>query len=300
MKVVILGGGTSPERSISLKSAANVAKAVKQAGYEVIEIDPKDGLDRLPPGSIVFPVLHGVGGEDGRLQAELERRGLPYLGTGSKESETCFDKSLARGRLSRAGLPIADGHTVDKDSYWQNPLSKKPHVLKVSKGGSSIGTYMVREAGNVDKDKVEEVFKLDKKAIIEELIVGAEITVPIFDKLALPVIEIIPPQNGEFDYANKYNGRTQELCPPKSVGKEIQYRAQRLAEEVHEVLGARHFSRVDIMIGDDSRLVVLELNTIPGMTEQSLYPKSAAVAGISMPELMKKFVGLVKRDYNIS
>jgi D-alanine-D-alanine ligase len=169
----------------------------------------------------------------------------------------------------------------------------------VSSGGSSIGTYIVRDPQNIDKKYVSEVFSLDDKAIIEELIEGPEITVPIFDDKALPVIEIIPPADQEFDYENKYNGKTAEICPPESIDESTQSEAQALAEKVHRALNARHLSRVDIMVGNDGRLVVLELNTIPGMAEASLYPKSAAVAGMPMPELVKNFVGLVTRDYNI-
>jgi D-alanine-D-alanine ligase len=129
--------------------------------------------------------------------------------------------------------------------------------------------------------------------------VGNEITVPILDQKALPVVEIVPPDNEEFDYDNKYNGRSQELCPPLSVPRETQKQAQELAEKVHKTMGCRHLSRVDIMIDKAGKLYVLEINTMPGMTDQSLYPKSALVAGMMMPDLMTKFVELVKRDYSI-
>lgn len=303
MNIVVLGGGTSPEREIALRSSNAVADALRRAGYNVIYIDTKDGvgqLDTLPADSIVFPILHGVGGEDGTIQAELEKRGLPYFGTKSKESLDCFDKTRSRRIMTEAGIPMADGVVVDAKSYWSHELITQPHVLKVSKGGSSIGTYIVRNPANIDKAKVKEVFDLDEWAIIEKLIEGPEITVPIFDVSALPVIEIRPPKDGEFDFENKYNGETQELCPPETVDENIQVAAQRLSEQVHKTLGARHFSRVDLMVNEDGGLIVLELNTIPGMTDQSLYPKSAAVAGMPMEELAKKFVEMVVRDYNIT
>ncbi len=303
MNIVVLGGGTSPEREIALKSSKAVAEALKSAGYEVIYIDTKDGLEQLndlaPASTIVFPILHGVGGEDGTIQAELEKRGLPYFGTKSNESLDCFDKTRSRRIMTEAGIPMAAGGTVDAQSYWSHELIAQPHVLKVTKGGSSIGTYIVRNPANINKDKVKEVFDLDERAIIEKLIDGPEITVPIFDTSALPVIEIQPPKDGEFDFENKYNGQTQELCPPETVDENIQIVAQRLSERVHKTLGARHFSRVDLMVSKDGELIVLELNTIPGMTSQSLYPKSAAVAGMAMDELVKKFVEMVIRDYNI-
>jgi D-alanine--D-alanine ligase len=172
-------------------------------------------------------------------------------------------------------------------------------VLKVVSGGSSIGTLIVEDPGKISPDKVSDIFKLDSQAVVEELIVGQEITIPVLDKTALPVIEIIPPENEEFDYQNKYNGRSQEICPPNNVPEGLQKKAQLLAEKVHQTMGARHLSRVDIMIDKSANMFVLEINTIPGLTDQSLYPKSAAVAGLTMPQLVTKFAKLVRRDFNL-
>lgn len=296
MKIVVLGGGNSSEREVSLRSASAVAKALRQAGHEVIELDPSKGLNALnglTNDVIVFPILHGAGGEDGAIQQELESRGLPYLGSGVEASRLCFDKYLARQKLLEAGVSIAKGDSVTSETYPNNPLTKAPHVLKVQRGGSSIGTYIVRDPSNIDEQKVAEVFSLDDHAIIEELIIGPEITVPILDTKALPVIEIVPPEAEEFNYENKYNGKSQEICPAVSIDKPKQEEAQRLAEKVHKVLGCRHLSRIDIMVRQNGELVVLEANTMPGMTEQSLYPLSAKTAGIYMPELVNIFVDLV-------
>lgn len=302
MKIIVLGGGVSAEREVSIRSSAAVKEALIQAGYEVIYLDPQNGFDvlnDLPADSLVFPILHGEGGEDGVIQTELEKRSLPYLGTMSAESVVCFDKGQTREKLEQAGIPMAKGAIVDKNTYATHELAKKPHVLKVLRGGSSIGTYIARDPAHINQDDVDQVFLLSAEAVIEELVEGSEITVPIFDNYALPVIEIVPPKDQEFDYKNKYNGLTQEICPPQSVDSKTQEMAQRLAEQVHQVLGARHFSRVDIMVQDNGYLKVLELNTIPGMGTQSLYPKSAAEAGMTMPDLVQKFVKLVERDYGL-
>lgn len=297
---MVLGGGDSPERDVSLRSASAVSRALKIAGYEVIEADPKNGIEALDGfNGIVFPILHDKGGEDGQIQAELEERHLPFLGTESNASAVCFDKSSARRILLAAGLPMAAGGMVNKETYFNHELTTNPHVLKVARGGSSIGTYIIRDPKNVDKYKIGEVFDLDDRAIIEELIEGIEITVPVFDTNALPVIEIKPPTDTEFDYENKYNGATQELCPPVSVSEDLQRQAQYLAEQVHSALGCRHLSRADIIVKKDGSMIVLETNTMPGMTDQSLYPKSASVNGQDMPGLMRNFVDLVKRDYKI-
>jgi D-alanine-D-alanine ligase len=301
MKILILGGGDSPERDVSLRSAKAVAKAAREAGFGVIEADPADGLEVLDnlTDTVVFPILHGQGGEDGELQAELEKRNLPFLGSGSLSSADCFDKWKTREALTRSGIPMPQAVRVNKEAYADEALSTKPHVLKVNRGGSSIGTLIIREPGKAPAEQIEKLFELDNEAVVEELITGAEITVPILDKAALPVIEIRPPEGLEFDYENKYNGATAEICPPESISNGIQKKAQELAEDVHRIMGCRHLSRVDFMIDKNDNLYALEINTIPGLTDQSLYPRSAAVADYDMPHLVKRFAELVKRDYNL-
>lgn len=301
MKILVLGGGISPERQVSLRSAKAVADAARQAGFEVQEADPTDGLDVLDSlqATIVFPILHGKNGEDGVIQKELEARSLPYLGTDSGASIACFDKWTTRLELLQAGVPMAEAALVDEKSYSAHPLVQKHHVLKIVHGGSSIGTLVVRKDEGVDEQAVSEIFAMEDKAVLEQLIEGTEITVPVLDGQALPVIEIVPPADEEFNYDNKYNGRTQEIVPAKSVSEDVQVQARKLAEKVNAVMGARHLSRVDMMIDKQGNLFVLEINTMPGMTTGSLYPKSAAAAGMAMPELVKKFADLINRDFKL-
>lgn len=302
MKILILGGGDSPEREVSLRSAGSVAKAAQQAGFEVLEADPKFELgilDKIPERTIVFPILHGVNGEDGFIQRELEKRKLPFLGSGSESSAACFDKWRTREKLEAAGIPMPKAALVTQEDYARHPLSQKPHVIKVLRGGSSIGTLIVRTPESVQTPAADSIFNSASNALLEELIEGKEVTVPILDGKALPVIEIVPPQDEEFDYENKYNGRTQEIVPAKSVPEDLQAKAAELSENVHKTMDARHLSRVDIMIDNNNKLYVLEVNTIPGLTDQSLYPKSAAVAGLDMSALAKRFAELVKRDYKL-
>lgn len=302
MNILVLGGGNSPEREVSLRSAKSVAEAARAAGFSVREADPKDGLsvlDNLAPQNLVFPILHGAGGEDGELQAELEKRKLPFLGAGSEVSKNCFDKWQTRLILQKNGISVAKAVRVTKENYAAEELAKSPHVLKIVHGGSSIGTLIVRDTAKTRPEQLEEIFGLENDAVLEELAEGIEITVPILDQTALPAIEVRPPEGGEFDYENKYNGQSAELCPPPSLPPEQHQKAQRLAEKVHKTMDCRHLSRVDTIMRPDGSFVVLEINTIPGLTDQSLYPKAAAVSGLSMPELVKKFVELVKRDYSI-
>jgi D-alanine-D-alanine ligase len=294
--VVVLGGGNSPEREVSLRSAKSVATALETAGFRVAQLDPANAdLSGIPRDDvIVFPILHGAGGEDGIIQQELESLGLPYLGSDSQASAICFDKGKTRLAMKEAGLPIARGDVVTADTYPNNPLALEPHVLKVTTGGSSIGTYIVKDPDAIDQAKVDEIFQLGSEAVIEQLVMGVEITVPVLGKRALPVIEIRPPADAEFDYENKYNGATAELCPPESIDQATQQRAQTLAEQTQQALGCRHLSRTDMIVRPNGEFILLEINTMPGMTDQSLYPKAAAVAGLSMPQLMKLFVSMVE------
>lgn len=297
--IVVLGGGDSPERDISLRSARGVINALKSLGYDPTFYDPAEGLgflDSLERTTIVLPVLHGVGGEDGILQRELEKRNVRFLGSDSIASRLCFDKAQTREVLLKNDVPVPQGQAVDKNEYRISELAKKPHILKVARGGSSIGTLFVKDPAMVDELGVDEVFSLDDKAILEELVQGIEITVPILGDAALPVIEIRPPADEDFDFANKYNGATQELCPPTSINENTQHEVRRLAERVHEVTGCRHLSRVDIIVRPDGSPVVLEINTIPGMTSESLFPKSAAVAGLSMQDLVKRFIEMAEEE----
>ena len=233
MDVLILGGGNSPEREVSLRSAKAVANAAREAGFNVSEKDPaaKLGfLEHVPKSTIVLPILHGQGGEDGGLQAVLEQRGLPFLGSGSISSAESFDKWGTREALKAAHLSVPKGALVTKQTYAQHDMSKRPHVLKVRRGGSSIGTLIVRDINELKKEEMDKLFKLDNEAVLEELIVGTEVTAPILDKTALPVIEIRAPEGLEFDYENKYNGQSRELCPPPSLTKEQTQAAEKMAE----------------------------------------------------------------------
>ena len=302
MKILVLGGGDSPEREVSLRSSKSVAAAARQAGFEVQELDPAfelTFLDKVSQDILVFPILHGAGGEDGVLQKELEKRGLSFLGSDSLSSARCFDKIATRRDLADAGLPVPEGDLITEQAYPTHHLASEPHVLKIVHGGSSIGTIIIRDPTINHALKIKEIFEMGDGVIIERLIEGTEVTVPIFDKKALPVIEIVPPPNGEFDYDNKYNGQSQEICPPNSVSEELQKQSRELAEQAHKTMACRHLSRVDMMIDKAGKIYLLEVNTMPGMTNQSLYPKSAKAAGWDMPGLVKKFAELVKRDYNL-
>lgn len=288
--VLILAGGNSSEREVSLRSGVAIAGALRQAGYKVLEFDPADGLENLPVADVVFPALHGKEGEDGVIQAALEARGLPYVGSDSKVSALCFDKQTCKQLLQAHDIDVPRGELVNSETIWKSPLATQPFVLKPLDGGSSIDTFIVRTAGSYDKTAIEQALTRHKQMLIEELISGIELTVGILSDMALPVVEIIPPEGGEFDYDNKYNGQAKELCPPLHISPALQRTAQQLALQAHTIAGCRDFSRVDMILAPGKKFITLEINTIPGMTKQSLFPIAATEAGLGMTTLCDKLV----------
>lgn len=300
MKVLVLSGGDSDERDVSIRSGKNVAIALRDAGYEVAAIDPKlvTGAElkkACTENDTVFIALHGMGGEDGSLQKKLDRWGVIYTGSGAASSKKCIDKAVMRRIARTANIAIAEGAYVTIDSFAKNKLITKPYVLKPIIGGSSIDTFVVRKPARAPIDDIEKALSKYGKMLLEELIDGVEITVGVLGKKSLPVIEIIPPHNQEFDYKNKYNGKTQELCPPQNVSEAIQKKAQAEAKKLHTLFACADMSRTDFIVRTDGSLILLDINTVPGLTEQSLLPKAAATAGITMPQLVTKLVVLANQ-----
>jgi D-alanine-D-alanine ligase len=293
-RVLVLAGGNSPEREVSERSGASVAAALRRAGYEVTVADPAGGMDKLLPSvqsvDVVFPALHGAGGEDGQLQQWLEQQTIKFVGSGSEASELCFDKAAYDQLLIKNGIVTPRTELVTFEEFGDTPLAREPFVLKPNDGGSSIDTIIVRDVGQQDTAAIRQAFGRHPRLLLQELISGVEITVAVLGAASLPVIEIVPPGDQEFDYENKYNGATREICPPEHVNQAQQAAAQKLAGRIHELCGCRDMSRTDIIIGENGKLYVLETNTIPGLTAQSLLPKAAAAAGIDMPALCDQLV----------
>jgi len=291
-KVHVLAGGTSAEREVSLRSGASVVAALQSAGYEVVTLDPANiSMEQIVACDVVFPAMHGLGAEDGTLQAELEKHHAKYVGTNSKASALCFDKWRYREFIQQHGLPLTEGAVVTRQTYREHPLLRTPYVLKPIDGGSSIDTHIVRKPASAPHEAIEDTFTRHDQMLAERLIEGIELTVGILGEEALPIIEIVPPAGGEFDYENKYNGASQELCPPQHVDENVQKQAQYIAVQAHTLCGCRDLSRTDIMYETSTgKLYILETNTLPGMTNESLYPKMAAQHGLSMPELCDMFV----------
>lgn len=299
-KILVLQGADSPEREVSIRSGGVIAKAARAAGYDVKVYDPIDGevgLQKvLKDVDVVLPILHGVNGEDGSIQQYLERQHIKFLGSSSEVSRVCFDKMQTQKTLTDAGIRMPNAKIVGLDDL-NDEMFSEPFVLKPVAGGSAIDTLICREHSEEIIEEVKNLLLKYESMLLQELIVGTEISIPVLGEDVLPVIAIKPPEGEEFDYENRYNGKSDELCPaPNEVlALDTQKEAQEIALRAHKLLGARHLSRTDMLVSNKGDIYLLELNTIPGLTEQSLMPKSAAVAGYDMVKLVNKFVELTEQ-----
>lgn len=294
LHITVLRGGPSAEREVSLRSGAAVAQALRSLGHQVDEVDPIPGDLQIPAGTqVVFLALHGTYGEDGTVQSELEELGLPYTGCGVSASLYAFDKILTKRRCLKAGVPSARFERfIDASAPWPNGW-KPPVVLKPTRQGSSVGLQFVDRIEDFPSALAESLGH-GGEVLMEERIVGRETTVGILDGSPLPVVEVRP-KSGSYDYANKYTaGRTEYFCPA-DFEPAVTAQIQQAALAAFHAVGGRDYARVDVMVQPDGSPVVLEVNTLPGMTETSLLPKAAAAAGIPFPQLCERMVQLALR-----
>ena len=341
MKIVVLAGGISTEREVSLVSGREVYRALKQRGHTVVLLDVYLGLPGADPDAIfsmdrdwtegikdigeespedlekikaqrsdgdrfflgpnvlkicrradvVFMALHGVGGEDGRLQAMFELNGIPYTGTDHVSSTLCIDKCLSRAVMTVAGIPVPPGMELYPGEEPQGV--EYPAVVKAANGGSTVGTYFVENDEEL-KEAIKKASKLDVHIVIEKRIKGREFTCGLLDGKALPPVEIIP-NSGTYDYRNKYQaGRTNEICPaPLSPEKTAELQA--LAEKAWKALRLSVYARLDFMMDENEKFYCLEGNTIPGMTPTSLIPQEAAAVGMDFGTLCEKLIEVSMR-----
>lgn len=334
MKVAVFAGGISPERNVSLTGGKAVWKALKEKGYEVIVIDPALGEDgKIDPEQIedearfpdddelakfdlkkyiecvgssllddidaAFLVLHGQNGEDGKIQALLELRGIPYTGSGVKASAVAIDKAASKLMFAAAGILSPNWLVVDSSKsedfeYLEDIRAElgKKLVIKPNDQGSTIGLTIVPD-GNLDdiSNAIKKAGEYSERIIAETYIEGRELTVAIVGGEVLPTVEIIP-ESGFYDFEHKYvKGKTEYECPA-DISPDIEEFAQSLALAAHMAVGCSGFARADFRMNDDNQLFLLEINTIPGFTATSLVPMAAREAGIDFPELCDKIVKL--------
>jgi D-alanine-D-alanine ligase len=291
LNITVMLGGPSAERVVSLRSGAAVIGALRSLGHLIQELDPQDDAWSLPIGTdLVFLALHGTYGEDGTVQRRLEELSVPYTGCDSTASRIAFDKVATKRRCLEAGVPTARFEVIP----WPNaswPMGwRPPVVLKPVRQGSSVGLQFVERVDDW-KEALAEAFRYDSEVLMEEKIEGRETTVGILDRAALPVVEVRPKQGG-YDYRNKYtSGATEYFCPAPFPVDVIE-RIQAAGLGAFAAIGGRDYGRIDVMVCPDGGPVVLEVNTLPGMTETSLLPKAAAAAGISFSDLCQRMVDI--------
>lgn len=297
LHVAVLAGGPGSEREVSQASASGVVRAIEGRVGRVTLVDVTGEDFELPEGTdVAFNVIHGTFGEDGALQAELDQRGVPYTGARRASSELAFDKAKSKARFLEAGVSTPRSEILDAREGLESPGSIGfPCVVKPPREGSSVGVHLVEEPGQWSR-AVEDASRYGDDLLVEDLIQGRELTVGIVGDEVLPIVHI-QPRSGFYDISNKYpwmtgEGGTDYFCPA-DLPEETTARVQEEARKAHEALGTEIYSRVDILLRDsDGEPFVLEVNTIPGMTESSLLPKAAAAAGMDYPTLCLKIIKL--------
>lgn len=301
-RIAVLAGGRSPEREVSLRSGHRVAGALQSDAYDAVILDPADVplVESLADGGFdaCYLALHGKEGEDGTIQRLLEVIGLPYTGTAAFACEIAFDKMLAKDALTSAGVRTPAWATVQapalRDLGGGAALGRVvervglPAVVKPSRSGSAMGVSFVEREADLPA-AVMGALSFSDAAIVERQIVGTEVAVGIVAGEPLPLVEIVP-KTGVYDYAARYTAGATEYFAPARVAPEAASASVTEAVRSFEGLGLRDVTRVDLIVDEDGRPWVLEVNLSPGMTETSLLPMGASAAGIPLDELCIRIV----------
>ncbi len=292
-KIAVLMGGPGSERKVSLASGAGIAKALRDLGADVSEVVVDDASFALPPGTeIAFNAIHGTFGEDGELQRILESRGVPYTGEGITGSELAIDKIATKRRFVERGVPTAPFEILGSTG---SPGLQLPFVVKAPREGSSVGVFIVRELGDL-VTSLDAARKYGSELLVEKYIHGRELTVGIVGHQALPIIEIHAKKDF-YNFENKYpflnpNAAGADHYCPAPLSDEQTRLVQETALAANRALDLQVYCRVDLLFTEETGPIVLEINTIPGMTPSSLLPEAAGVAGISYSELCARIIEL--------
>ncbi|PLX16215.1 MAG: D-alanine--D-alanine ligase [Candidatus Muiribacterium halophilum] len=286
----LLAGGKSAEREISLKSAKNVKVALENLGYRVIMLDLDDHLLKIIRENDirhVYNILHGKYGEDGCVQGFFEINGINYTGSGVLSSSICMDKNITKKILIDANLPVSPGFLIDFNTNIDTLKIDYPIILKPLEEGSSIDVSIVKDHDEL-KLYLREILPKYRRILAEKYIKGKELTVGIIGTdipKALPILELIP-KNTFYDFDAKYTPGKTEFVIPARISDKARKNIKEIALKAHKVCQCYGVSRIDIMLDNKDNPYILEINTSPGMTEQSDLPAQAKAAGISMEELV--------------
>ena len=289
LSILVLCGGDSAERAVSLESGRCTADSLQESGHRVRLLDPAEtctDADLLQP-DIVVPMLHGMGGEDGSLQRRLQRLGTPWLGSSPEASALTFSKIRTRQLLQAHNLPVAAGSILHRSCPEQQMLQAAteigfPLVVKPDEQGSSIGITLVTDAQQLGS-AIQEAFRWGDRCVLESFVAGREITVSLAGDRLLPLVEIIP-SGSWYDYTAKYqSAATQYSVHPVGIPAALPAAAMQAVRAA----GTSDLTRTDIRLRPDGSFVILEINTIPGMTTHSLVPLAAAAAGLTIGQLLE-------------
>jgi len=306
-RVAVLKGGRSLEREVSLRSGANVEAALRRLGHEVLALDVDQHLVRTLRAErpdVVFIAMHGKGGEDGTVQELLEILGIPYTGSGVIASERAMDKVAAKAEFQAAGVLTPPAYAFSQAAFRELGAAEAlpdiearlglPLVVKPAKQGSALGVAVAHDPGEVPAALMA-ALAYDDRVLLERFVPGRELAVSVLgteDPWALPVVEAVPEGREFYDFEARYTPGITRLHAPADLPAEVAQEAARVALTCYRSLGCRGFGRVDMILDAESRLWVLELNTIPGMTDTSLLPRAAEAAGIGFDELVARILDL--------
>ena len=304
-KIVVVMGGPSTEAEVSRRSGTAILEALKAKGYnaEGLELNPATFANDIKASGaeFVFNALHGKFGEDGIIQGTLEMMGIPYTGSGVMAAAVTMDKVATKRFFMAEGIPTTKAHTYFRYEFKKRDLTGEilqefsvPVVVKASSQGSSIGVVIVEKAEELEA-ALSEAFKYDREVLVEEFIKGRELTVAVWGneekQEALPIIEITT-VTGRYDYVTKYKVGASTHIIPAPLPEEVTKKVKEIAIRAFAVCGCSGMARVDFMLGEDNQPYVIEVNTIPGMTETSLVPDAGRAAGIEFPELCARILAM--------
>ncbi len=296
--ILVLYGGTSKERKVSLKTGLNIYNAIDKKVFNKFLIDTKQenenflNIIKKKKIHLVIIALHGRNGEDGTIQGFLETLGIKYLGSKVLSSAIAMNKEITKIILKANNILTPKWQIIKKNGLKSIKV-KTPFVVKPVNEGSSFGVTIVRKNQEL-KRAINKAMAMDNEIIIEKYIEGRELTVPIIgngkDIIILPVIEIIPPKEASFfDYKSKYSGQTQEIVPAK-INNQLTQRIQKIAKETYQALKCKDIARIDMIMDKKNIVYVLEANTLPGMTSESLLPRSAKAFGLDFNKLISELI----------
>lgn len=302
-RVLVLAGGLSHERDVSIRSGRRVAEALREVGVDVEQRDADGALLSAVSADrpdVVFPLLHGAQGEDGAIQEVLTLRGLPYVGSPAAACRLAFDKPVAKAVVSRAGLATPASAVLPQSTFRELGASTLlealidrlglPVVVKPARGGSALGTSVVRSVDELPAAMVE-CFAYGEAALIEQFVEGTEVAISVIDTgdgpRALPAVEIVP-ESGVYDYHSRYTAGTTEFFVPARLSPAVNESVAAVAVSAHRALGLGQLSRTDVIVDRQGIPWFLDINVAPGMTETSLFPQSVQAAGLEL--------GVVARD----